>query len=323
MLSFPVPTPLSVVQYAGQTLWSATLEPVNPTEMLTDAFWSFFWSLSAPTLCCLAVVALLIVAWLVSLGKRLVKWSFFVGGVACYVYGALFLGCLPSLPWYCVALAAYAWHRACDAAVSAATGSVWNAVFRVSHKAKSFVLTFLLAVAVCVLEEVRKVSSKVLDLLRGVRQVPSAVLPGLSQVAQAIAAVLFNAYRAIDSVMEVAFTVVPVVAVTKATLVASFQAAVVAAAAICNGTAAVGGKFVAIVAAAPRASPKFIVALPRLVLWTLPCFFARSILKAVLAPILLPLAFVKFCLGKFCSSLRLVFVVVPRFVVCAVASFVR
>lgn len=319
MLSIPT----SVIQYAGRTLWSAAVEGVSPAQILMDDF----WSLSAPTLCGIAVLvaalAVLLAMWVVSMGKRLVKGSLFFGGVACYAYGSVGLGYLPTPPWYGALAAMYAWHRACDAALEAATGSVWNASVRLVHKAKSFVLTLLLAVAGNVREGVRKVRSTVVDLLRRARQVPSIALPVLSEVSQVVAAVLFKAGESFDSVMEVVVTVVPIFDVLEAVRVASYKAAVALAALICKAAAATGVKVVHVAAAAPRVALECIVALPRYVLWTVPCFVARSVLKAVLAPILLPLAVVKYCLCTFLASLWLVFIVVPWSVVSAVVSFVR
>jgi hypothetical protein len=287
--------------------------------------WDAFWSLPTPTLCCIsvavAVSAALIVLWIVSMGKRLVAWALFLGGVACYAHGAVVLGCLPScLPWYGILAAMCAWHRACEAAVSAATRSVGTAAVSAARNAKSFVLTFLLAGAGKIRLRFRKVRSSTVDLLRSDRQAPSAVLPALSKACQAMAPVLCKARDASESLKEVAFTIVPIVDMFEAACTASFKAAVVVGVAIGNATAAAGVSFAA---AAPRAALEFAVALPRHVLWTLPCFVARSILKAVLAPILLPLAVIKYNIGSILECVWLFFVVVPKSVACAVASLAR
>jgi hypothetical protein len=324
ILSIPSPTPLSVAQLVGRTLWSATVDRVQPTQIVTQMLWDAFWSLPTPTLCCIfvavAVAAVLFFMWIVSMGKRLVAWALFLGGVTCYAHGSVVVGCLPCLPWYGILAAMCAWHRACEAAVSAVTGSVGTAAVSAARKAKSFVLTLLLAGAGKVRVGVRKVRFSTVNLLRSARQAPSAVLPALSKVSQAMAPVLHKACYASESIMEVVFTTVPIVDVFGVACTASFKAAVGVGAAIGNAAAAVG---VAFVAAAPRAALEFAVALPRHVLWTLPCFVARSILKAVLAPILLPLAVTKYYLCSLLGSFWLVFVVVPGSFVCAVASRVR
>ena len=74
-------------------------------------------------------------------------------------------------------LAMCGWHRACNAAVQAATGSAWSA-------ATSLVLSLLSAGAGIVREGVRKVRTKIVDLFRGVRHVPSAALGSSSKAAQ-------------------------------------------------------------------------------------------------------------------------------------------
>jgi hypothetical protein len=138
-----------------------------------------------------------------------------------------------------------------------------------------------------------------------------------------MAPVLCKARDASESLKEVAVAFVPIVDVLEAARPASFKAAVVVGVAIGNATAAAGVAFARIAATASRVALLLVVGLPRHVLWTLPCLVARSILKAALAPILLPLAVTKHYLCSFVRSFWLVFVVVPGSFVCAVASFVR
>ena len=135
---------LSVVKFVGRTLFSTTINYVNPAmKMLIGMAWS---NLSAPAMCCCAVVALLIVMYLISLGKRAAKIVLFAVGVLYYLYQAWFVReYLPVVHWYFL-IALCAWGFACGPLVEAATGSVWNAAMFVTRKVTSFVLTLLSSV---------------------------------------------------------------------------------------------------------------------------------------------------------------------------------
>jgi hypothetical protein len=135
----------SVVKFVGRTLYSTTINYGAPL-LQTVVGWA--WSnLSVPAMCCCAVAALLIVMYLVFLGKWYAKVGIFVGGVSYYVYLAWFV-CenLPIFHWHFLTMLC-AWGFACHAIVEAATESVWDAAKLGARKLISSVLTLLRAAA--------------------------------------------------------------------------------------------------------------------------------------------------------------------------------